>query len=210
MRKTAIVLCVVLALALSLGACGKSKKKAKATTTTSESTTSTTTTAPLVATKADAKFGTILADDKGMTLYTLTSAGAAVTCDATCAAVWPPLELPSGASAPTSTPDVTGLGTTAGPNGTTIVTHDGLPLYRFSRDQTPADALGEGIQSFGGVWHVVKIVTVSTTTTAAGRRSGGTTRTTARPATVTTVTPTTLRTTTTAAHTTTTRFASGY
>jgi predicted lipoprotein with Yx(FWY)xxD motif len=206
MRKISIVLCVVLALAL--GACGGGKSKKKATTTTSEATTTTTTNAPLVTTKTDAKFGTILADDKGMTLYTLTSAGAAVTCDATCVAVWPPLELPSGVLAPTSTPDVTGLGTTAGPNGTTIVTHDGLPLYRFSRDQTPADALGDGIQSFGGVWHVVKITAPSATTTTAARRSGGTTRTTARP--VTTLTPTTLRTTTTVRTTTTTGFVSGY
>src|SRR5205807_2547079 len=155
MRKLMIFLCVVLALALATGACGGGKKKKKATTTTTESTT-TTSTGPLVTTKTDAKLGTILADDKGMTLYTLTSAGAAVTCDATCTAVWPPLELPSGVLTPTSTPDVTGLGTTAGRTGTTIVTHDGLPLYRFSRDQTPADALGEGIQRFGGVWHVGK------------------------------------------------------
>ena len=205
MRKLMIFLCVVLALALATGACGGGKKKKKATTTTTESTTTTTSTGPLVTTKTDAKLGTILADDKGMTLYTLTSAGAAVTCDATCTAVWPPLELPSGVLTPTSTPDVTGLGTTAGPTGTTIVTHDGLPLYRFSRDQTPADALGEGIQSFGGVWHVVKITTGSTTTSAV-RRTAGTTRTTARPTTVTTARPTTV----TTARTTTTGFVSGY
>ena len=208
MRKLMIFLCVVLALALATGACGGGKKKKKATTTTTEATTTTTTNSPLVTTKTDAKLGTILADDKGMTLYTLTSAGAAVTCDATCTAVWPPLELPSGVLTPTSTPDVTGLGTTAGLNGTTIVTHDGLPLYRFSRDQSPTDALGEGIQSFGGVWHVVKITTASSPTTSAVRRSGGTTRTTARP--VTTVTTSRPATTVTTIHTTTTGFVSGY
>ena len=204
MRKTAIVLFLV--LAVTLGACGGGKSKKKATTTTTESTSTTVSTSPLVTTKSDvANLGTILADDKGMTLYTLTSAGAAVTCDATCAAAWPPLELPAGMSTPTSTSDVTGLGTTPGPNGTTLVTHDGLPLYRFSRDQSPSDALGEGIQSFGGVWHVVKVETASTSTTAAGRRSVGTTRTTAR-STVTAPRPTTV----TTARTTTTGYASGY
>jgi hypothetical protein len=34
-------------------------------------------------------------------------------------------------------------------------TANGDPLYRFSKDTGPGDAKGEGLSSFGGVWHVV-------------------------------------------------------
>ena len=169
MRKIWIVLCVVV-IAAALGACGKSNKnKTAATSTTSEATTTSTTaaTAALVTTKTNATLGTILADSQGMTLYTLTSAGKPVACNATCSSVWPPLELPAGVTTPTGAPGVTGLGTTTGPNGTKQVTHGGLPLYRFSRDTASTDASGEGIQSFGGVWHVVKAGAASTVTTIA-------------------------------------------
>src|SRR5438270_126539 len=82
------------------------------------------------------------------------SAGRAVACTATGASVWPPLELPPGTTTPTGAAEITGLGTAPGTGGTTQVTHDGLPLYRFSKDKTAADATGEGLQSFGGIWHV--------------------------------------------------------
>ena len=39
--------------------------------------------------------------------------------------------------------------------GTNQVTQSGLPLYRFMGDATSGVANGEGINAFGGTWHVV-------------------------------------------------------
>ncbi len=113
---------------------------------------------PVVKTKTDPKLGAILADASGKTLYTLTNNGQAVACTGPCTAVWPPLEAPAGATAPTAGPGVTGLGVAAGPSGTQLVTSNNLPVYRFSKDEDGGDAYGEGISTFGGTWHVVKAV----------------------------------------------------
>ena len=40
-----------------------------------------------------------------------------------------------------------------GPDGTDLVAINGLPLYTFVKDKDAGDAYGEGISSFGGVWH---------------------------------------------------------
>jgi len=121
--------------------------------------TSTTTPAPssavTVETEDNPQLGVILADGSGFTLYTLTNAGSPVLCTGTCATFWPPLVLPAGTAAPTAGPGVTGLGVTTNANGTRVTT-GGLPLYTFSDDSSPGQANGDGINSFGGVWHVVK------------------------------------------------------
>ena len=201
MRRTPLWAAVtaVVIVGLAFGACGKSTKKKKAastTTTEAVSTTTSTTAAPVVVTtKTNARLGRIFADANGMTLYTLTSGGKPVACNSTCAGVWPPLELPAGTTTPTGAPEVTGLGTVPGAGGTSQVTHDGLPLHRFSRDTTAADATGEGVQSFGGVWHVVKVAALTSTTA----RPGGvvTTPTTSRAVSTTSTTETTASTTST-------------
>ncbi len=117
--------------------------------------------APLVTTKADAKLGTILADQEGRTLYTLTNGGRPVECGADCQAVWPPLVLPAGVRAPTGASGVGDLGVVQGSGGQQLVAVHGLPLYTFVKDQSRADANGEGIASFGGVWHVVRVPSAS-------------------------------------------------
>jgi predicted lipoprotein with Yx(FWY)xxD motif len=110
----------------------------------------------VVKTANNSQFGTILVDTNGATLYTLTNSGKAVACTSSaCVAAWPPLLLPAGVTSATGA-GVAGLGTASVPGGT-IVTHDGLPLYRFINDSAPGQATGEGIANFGGVWHVVKV-----------------------------------------------------
>jgi predicted lipoprotein with Yx(FWY)xxD motif len=116
------------------------------------------------------KMGALLVDTNGMTLYTLTSAGRPVACTGQCATVWPPLLLTANA---TSAKGVGGLGVVA-MNGGMQVTEHGDPLYRYSGDKVAGDTNGEGINSFGGVWHV------GHTTAAAG---AGTANTTTPPAT---------------------------
>lgn len=174
-----------LAAALAVAACGSSSKTSTssgATTTTRSAAAPTTATgeAPLVKTKTDAKLGVILADASDKTLYTLTDNDKAVACTAGCPAVWPALTLPAGMTTPTGGPGVTGLGVATGPDGAQMVTVSGQPVYRFTKDGDAEDAYGEGIQSFGGTWHVVKAAGAATPasnpaapTTTATRSGGG-------------------------------------
>ncbi|MHB8669813.1 MAG: COG4315 family predicted lipoprotein [Acidimicrobiales bacterium] len=170
------------AAALVLAACGSSgTTKASAPTTTAapaETSTSASSSASpaagaaIVTIKTDSKLGRILADGAGKTLYTLTSNGKAVPCADACAKVWPPLELPPGVTSPVGAPGVADLGSAPGPAGTQLVTVGGMPVYRFQKDQDAGDAYGEGIQTFGGTWHVVKVGNSSTTGSSASSGSG--------------------------------------
>ncbi len=108
---------------------------------------------PTVAVAKVAGVGTILVDAKGKTLYTLTNAGQAVPCTGQCAAAWPPLLVKAG-STPKGAKGVTGLGTVSGGQQVTV---KAVPVYRFVGDTKAGQASGEGISSFGGVWHVVKV-----------------------------------------------------
>jgi predicted lipoprotein with Yx(FWY)xxD motif len=159
-RQGSAAVAVGFAALLTLAACGSSSKASVAPgaqpTTASTAPTPTTkgaTAAAVVKTSASAKFGSILVDSTGMTLYTLTNAGAPVACTGQCATFWPPLMLAHGATTAVGAAGVTGLGTTTVAGGTQV-TDNGAPLYRFSMDKAPGDTNGEGISSFGGVWHV--------------------------------------------------------
>jgi predicted lipoprotein with Yx(FWY)xxD motif len=125
-------------------------------------------TKPTVAVAKVGSFGAVLVDSKGRTLYTFTNGGQPVPCSGACATAWPPLVVKSG-SVPTSGRGVTALGTT---DGGRQVTQGGLPLYRYAGDAKAGQANGDGIDSFGGVWHVVRTksgATSSKPTTAPNR-----------------------------------------
>ncbi len=109
---------------------------------------------PLVQTANNPKLGMILVNAQGMTLYYLTSeSGGKIKCSGQCLNFWPPLLLPSGATAPTAGPGVTGtLGVVTRPDGSKQVTYDGFPLYAFANDKQPGDTNGQGIKAFGGMW----------------------------------------------------------
>lgn len=103
-------------------------------------------------TSQNANLGTIVTDTEGRTLYTLTNAGRPVACTGMCTQLWPPLLVPSGATAPIGT-NVTGL-TVVAMNGGEQVAYNGDPLYRFAGDTKTGDTNGQGITSFGGTWRV--------------------------------------------------------
>lgn len=165
-----LVLVGIAALML-VAACGGSGSKPAAVTGTTAPTTTTTIPPPVVVTKVDPKLGEILADSTGLTLYTLTKNNAAVACDPTCAAIWPPLEVPPGGALPTGGVGVGTLGVAPGPANTQVVTYGNLPLYRFTKDKAPADVNGEGVSSFGGTWHVVKVGASATSTSTSSSTS---------------------------------------
>ena len=102
--------------------------------------------------------GTALVTSDGLTLYTLSAdAGGKVTCtSAPCTGTWPPLLVPSGGTAIAGS-GVTAsmLGTITTPSGAKQVTYNKWPLYRYSGDSASGQANGQGINSFGGVWHPI-------------------------------------------------------
>ncbi len=91
----------------------------------------------------------MLADENGNILYLFTVDERNVSnCSGGCAGFWPPLltegdpEAGSGATA-----DL--LGTIIRADDTVQVTYNGWPLYYYSQDQDPGDALGQDVN---GVW----------------------------------------------------------
>ena len=94
-----------------------------------------------------------LVDSDGLTLYyDNAESGGSIACTGSCAAIWPPLLLPSGVSAATagSGVDASKFGTSDRPDGGTQVTYAGMPLYLFTGD-TAGQATGQGFEGFFAV-----------------------------------------------------------
>ncbi|HEV7216893.1 MAG TPA: hypothetical protein VGP33_17435, partial [Chloroflexota bacterium] len=134
-------------LALALTACGA---PSAATAASSAATT--------VQVRVDPKLGTILADGKGMTLYKYGKDGTNTSaCLAACATAWPPLTATGAATLPSGVAGT--LATFARSDGVTQVSFNGVPLYRYSKDQKSGDTVGDGI---GGVWSVANVANTRT------------------------------------------------
>ena len=134
----------VMALAACGGSSDSSNKKSTATTAKGGSATA-------VVKTASTPLGTIVVTRDGKTVYTLTNGGQQVPCSDTCLQVWPAVTLPAGTTKATGT-GVKNVGTAAGGH----VTVNGAPVYTFAGDASAGTTAGEGINSFGGIWHVVK------------------------------------------------------
>jgi predicted lipoprotein with Yx(FWY)xxD motif len=117
---------------------------------------------PTVQLETNPTFGPILAAGSGLALYTLTTDhNGQSTCHGSCAAVWPPLDIPVG-SAPTVGPGVTGtVAASMQSDGTLQVTFNGDPVYTFVGDTSAGQVTGNGVSDF----FVVKLTTATTTTT---------------------------------------------
>jgi predicted lipoprotein with Yx(FWY)xxD motif len=102
------------------------------------------------------KYGQILVNASGQTLYLLTAdTGTQSTCSSSCAAVWPPdttSGMPSNSGVTASL-----VATTARADHSSQVTYKGHPLYTFAHDTKAGDVNGEGINTFGGIWYVVGV-----------------------------------------------------
>jgi predicted lipoprotein with Yx(FWY)xxD motif len=102
----------------------------------------------------DSSLGKVLADSKGMTLYTFDNDGKGAmksSCSGKCAAAWPPFVAPTDASASGDWTVVDGQNK----DGTAVKmwAYEGWPLYYWQNDKKPGDVDGDGK---GGVWHIVK------------------------------------------------------
>ena len=99
--------------------------------------------------------GSILVDSTGRSVYLFgKDSGPKSTCFGACAQEWPPLTT---AGKPTAGKGVSAsmIGTSKRSDGTTQVTYNGHPLYRFSADTKAGDANGQNVDAFGATWHVV-------------------------------------------------------
>jgi predicted lipoprotein with Yx(FWY)xxD motif len=90
----------------------------------------------------------LLADAKGMTLYTYDKdAPGKSNCNGPCAATWPPL-------AATASDKPSGKWTiVTRDDGSLQWAYDGKPLYGWKNDKAPGDTTGDGV---GGTWHTAR------------------------------------------------------
>jgi predicted lipoprotein with Yx(FWY)xxD motif len=103
----------------------------------------------------DTKLGKVLVDGAGRTLYLFEAdKGTASACDGACASAWPPLTT-KGQPIAGSGVVASKLGTAERSDGTTGVTYDGHPLYRFAGDRAPGQTAGQGSDGFGAEWYVL-------------------------------------------------------
>ncbi len=98
------------------------------------------------------KFGKILTDGNGRTLYVFAQdTKDTPTCYDACATRWPPFQTQGKTDAMNGL-DATSIGSAKRKDGTMQVTYKGSPLYYWNADTKPGDTLGQGI---GGIWWVV-------------------------------------------------------
>ena len=110
-----------------------------------------------ISTRTISAVGTVLVNGQGKTLYVFKPDQAKkVTCTGSCAAVWPPVTLGSGAK-PTASGGVKAslLASDPNPSGGSVVTYNGWPLYAYVADTAPGSARGQGVNLNGGVWYVM-------------------------------------------------------
>ena len=120
--------------------------------------------------------GKILVDSKGRTLYLfLADTGTTSTCSDACAANWPPLQV-NGTPKVGKGAKASLAGTTQRSDGTSQVTYNGHPLYRFVGDRKAGQTTGQGVNAFGAQWFVLSPAGKSITrqpSSSGGSNSGG-------------------------------------
>ena len=96
------------------------------------------------------KLGSYLTDQTGHSLYVFTQdSHGASNCYASCATFWSPL---TGTAAAGSGVTASRIGSFMRKDGTSQVTYNGYPLYKFGQDNDPSDMYGQGLQKF---WFVI-------------------------------------------------------
>lgn len=98
--------------------------------------------------------GTVVTDQRGMTLYRFERDSArppTSNCDGDCARQWPPV-LGESVSTTVRGVDRAMIGTVTRRDGGTQLTLNGWPLYRFAKDTAPGEARGQGV---GGTWYAI-------------------------------------------------------
>jgi predicted lipoprotein with Yx(FWY)xxD motif len=110
---------------------------------------------PVLVRTATSRYGRILVDTRGRTLYLFTrDRGAASTCSGACARAWPPYIVAgpglAGGGARSSR-----VGVIRRSGGARQVTYNGHPLYHYIGDRAPGVVLCQDVEEYGGHWWVV-------------------------------------------------------
>jgi predicted lipoprotein with Yx(FWY)xxD motif len=104
---------------------------------------------------ANSSVGNILVNGQGRTVYMFSPDSATTSaCSGACATFWPPVTV-HGTPTAGSGANASLVGTIKRSDGTTQVTYNHHPLYTFQQDQKAGDTKGQGVQAFGGGWHVL-------------------------------------------------------
>ena len=104
---------------------------------------------------SSSSFGRVLVDGSGRTLYLFEKdRHGRSACAGICATYWPPL-IVRGTPKAGAGVKAASLKTTKRSDGGRQLTYAGHPLYRFSGDQAPGQATGQGMNAFGAEWYVV-------------------------------------------------------
>jgi predicted lipoprotein with Yx(FWY)xxD motif len=100
--------------------------------------------------------GAVLVNAEGHTLYTFVpDQHSKVTCVSSCAAVWPPLKLASGETATGPQLKASLLGGDPDPEGGSVATYAGWPLYTYAADSAAGQDNGQALEANGGLWYVI-------------------------------------------------------
>lgn len=99
--------------------------------------------------------GTYLTDSAGNALYAIEGETQGEKCTGACLEAWPPLlvgdvQPSAGAGAQASL-----VATVPRDDGTSQVTYDGQPLYRYAADTGAGRTAGQGVEDQWGQWHLV-------------------------------------------------------
>jgi predicted lipoprotein with Yx(FWY)xxD motif len=104
---------------------------------------------------ADSRYGRIIVDAGGLTLYAFTKDERGKSrCYGSCAAAWPPLLTKSKPEALAGARSKR-LGTTKRRDGSTQVTYGGSPLYYYIGENAPGEIFCQNVFQYGGLWLLV-------------------------------------------------------
>jgi predicted lipoprotein with Yx(FWY)xxD motif len=144
-RGTAALTAVSLVLA---AACGSGSSTNGGGNSNAPAATATAMAAPVMTAKNASLGATVLVNQRGLTLYSLSAErnGRFICTNMACLNLWHPLLAPSGGL---KGDPVGSLGTIKRPDGGMQVTYRGLPLYTFVNDHKPGSAAGNGFKDVG-------------------------------------------------------------
>jgi predicted lipoprotein with Yx(FWY)xxD motif len=148
---------------LFVAGCGSSSSSSKSSSYAPATTSAAATTSPAaaagvkVSAAAVPGVGTVLVNSQGHALYTFAPDNAKkVTCVGSCALVWPPVKVSTGSTAaPSGEVKAALISSLPNPEGGSVVTYAGWPLYTYVADTGAGTAKGQAILANGGYWYVI-------------------------------------------------------
>jgi predicted lipoprotein with Yx(FWY)xxD motif len=111
--------------------------------------------APALVRVRDSRYGRILVDARGKTLYLFTADSPSATrCAGACAGAWPPYTVASSRLARASA-SAHAVGRLRRGDGSSQVTYHGHPLYYYVGDRLPGQILCQDVEEYDGHWWIV-------------------------------------------------------